>query len=146
MIFYIYVGLFGSYILFKVILQRHTLFTLGCKIAVPSSTNPFEFFILEELDDGIKTYQYHLLKKQMKNPEYFDFPPKKYKHMARKSSVFNDISRITKFLHITNISEDEQGTTIIARDLGVRNFGGKFGTTTIRFDRQGELVDEVANI
>ena len=66
--------------------------------------------------------------------------------MAQKSQVYNDITGITKFLRITDISDNEEGTTIIARDLGIRNFGGKFGITTLRFNREGDLISEVADI
>ena len=60
--------------------------------------------------------------------------------------MFNDISHITKRLAITEVSEEADGLTINARDLAVRNFGGKFGQVTLKFNANGDLVHEVANI
>jgi hypothetical protein len=44
------------------------------------------------------------------------------------------------------VSEDAEGTTIEARDLGVRNFGGRFGRAVLRFDPEGRLINEAADI
>ena len=66
--------------------------------------------------------------------------------MAKKSGVFNDVSSITKLLHITDVIKTKDATTIIANDLGIRNFGGKFGRTTLKFDGEENLINEVANI
>jgi membrane-bound metal-dependent hydrolase YbcI (DUF457 family) len=144
--FYIYISLFTLYVLLRFLLHSYAKLKLHCEFAIPSSINPFTFFILEAAGPSIKTYQYNIINSRIKNLKYFDPPPKDYEEMAIKSQVFNDLKSITKFLHITDISEDQGGTTIIARDLGVRNFGGKFGTTTLRFDSKGDLVDEMANI
>jgi membrane-bound metal-dependent hydrolase YbcI (DUF457 family) len=145
-IFYMYISLFSFYVLCKFLLHHHIQSTLQCELAVPSSNNPFEFFILEKTGASVKTYQYNALSKRITNTELYDAPPKEYEQMASKSQVFRDLAGITKYLYITNISQDREGTTIVARDLGVRNFGGKFGTTTLRFDGQGKLIDEMANI
>lgn len=145
-VFYAYISIFALYFLFKYLLHQFVKSRLQCKLAIPSSDNPFEFFILEKKDSSIKTYRYNLVNKQTRDTELFDPPPKRYEEMAKKSRIFNDLKEITKFLRITDISENEQGTKIIARDLGIRNFGGKFGTTTLHFNRNEELIDEMANI
>jgi len=145
-VFYGYISIFSQYILLKFLLHRHILSTLKSVLAIPSSNNPFEFFILDRVGTAIKTYQYNFLSKRMRNAKLFNPSPQEYEEMAKKSSVFNDLAEITKFLRITDISEDQEGTKIIARDLGIRNFGGKFGTTTLRFDKEGKLVHEMANI
>ena len=53
---------------------------------------------------------------------------------------------VTRAFHITEVQEDAAGTTIHAADIAVRNFGGKFGKTELRFNPQGKLIYEVADI
>lgn len=66
--------------------------------------------------------------------------------MAETSALFRDMQRITRQLFITEISEDMDGTRIIAQDIGVRNFSGRFGRTELLFDRKGTLINEMAHI
>ena len=47
---------------------------------------------------------------------------------------------------ITPADRDAEGTKVVAQDLAVRNSGGKFGRTELRFDPDGRLVDEMAHI
>ncbi len=53
---------------------------------------------------------------------------------------------ITRALYITEITETEDTTKLVAQDLAVRNFGGHFAKTTLTFNKQGELLNEAANI
>lgn len=66
--------------------------------------------------------------------------------MAEKSQVFRDMREISKYLFITDATQGPSGTTLVAHDLGVRNFGGRFGKTVLTFDHDGGLVDEMAHI
>jgi membrane-bound metal-dependent hydrolase YbcI (DUF457 family) len=145
-IFYVYLLLVVSYFLIKSVLHRKVINSLNCSYAIPSSFNPIEYFILDDSGDPIKTYLYNAATGNKKNDKTYERPDKKFIDMANRSMTFNDMKRITKALHITNVSEDDDGTTIIAQDLAVRNFGGKFGRTTLRFDREEKLVHEMANI
>jgi membrane-bound metal-dependent hydrolase YbcI (DUF457 family) len=62
------------------------------------------------------------------------------------SALYDDVRAVTRALSITSVDEDETGTTIVASDLAVRNFGGRFGQTRLRFDRDGKLIHEAAEI
>jgi len=44
------------------------------------------------------------------------------------------------------VKTTDNGITITAADLAIRNFGGKFAKTTLKFDNQGNLTSEMANI
>lgn len=56
------------------------------------------------------------------------------------------MEKIARYLFITSVIEDEAGVTIIAHDLAVRNFGGKFGRTVLRFDNGDKLRREHVNL
>ena len=66
--------------------------------------------------------------------------------LAARSRVFADMQGICRALTIVEVEQDESGTTLHAADIAVRNFGGRFGRTTMKFDNNGELISEVANI
>jgi len=53
---------------------------------------------------------------------------------------------IARAFHVTQVETGASGTTLVAQDLGVRNFGGKFGKTVLRFDSERRLVHEMAHI
>ncbi len=144
--FYVYLFMVVLYFLIKFLLHRKVIHTLNCSYAIPSSFNPVEYFILDDAGDLIKTYIYNVVTGNKKDEKKYERPDKKFLDMANRSMMFNGMKKITKALHITNVSEDDDGTTIIAQDLAVRNYGGKFGRTTLRFDREGQLVHEMANI
>jgi hypothetical protein len=119
---------------------------LKCAYAIPGSLNPFHYYILEEGDKAVRTYEYNAITKEIEDEHFYDHASERHLKMARRSRVFTDMEAITKHLHITDIDEDGGGTTIKAKDLAVRNFGGRFGATALKFNRQGELIDEVADI
>ncbi|MEE9523540.1 MAG: metal-dependent hydrolase [Thermodesulfovibrionales bacterium] len=144
--FYVYLLIVIAYLLIKFFLHKKVVNDLHCSYAIPSSINPVEYFILDDSGDPIKTYLYNVVTGKKKSEQTYDRPDMKYIDMANRSMTFNDMKIITKALHITNVSDDDNGTTIISQDLAVRNFGGKFGKTTLRFDREGKLIHEMANI
>ncbi|MDH5424958.1 MAG: metal-dependent hydrolase [Gammaproteobacteria bacterium] len=141
----IYPLLFSSYLIFKLILQRRTVNTLDASFAIPSSLNPFEFYILEEKAE-LTGYLYNSISIKKHNLEVFQNIDAKYQQLANKSSVYKDIKAITRCLQITSVTISGEKMTILAEDLAVRNFGGKFARTTLKFDLKGNLLSEVANI
>jgi len=143
---YAYLLLFGGYELLKLVLQIHIKESLPCQFAIPSSINPFDFYILEDRGNSIKTYLYNVLTKKTGRTAYYDYPSDKHVKLASKSRIYNDMLKIAKYLYITDAREDHYGTTLIARDIATRNFGGKFGRTTLKFNKDGELIHEMANI
>lgn len=141
-----YFTLFSLYMAFKLLLHRRVCVDLGCLYAIPSSINPFSFYITELATEGVTTYLYHTLKKSKHEIRFYPQPAEKHLELAQTSPVFRDMKAIVKHLYITNVVEDETGTTITASDIAVRNYGGKFGKTLLRFDNEGKLLTEKANI
>jgi len=143
---YIYAGLFTFYFLFKYRLHAKVVRELNCTYAIPGSGNPFTFFILT-LDNGqAETFIYNALSRNKRDEKTYAPPDSKFVEMAKKSEVFRDMRHITKHFFIVDISEDESSIMITAQDLAVRNFGGRFGKTILKFDRTGRLIDEMAHI
>ncbi len=143
---FVYFILLFFYFFIKKILHIHVINKLKCREAIPSSLNPFVFYILEVNNNSAKTYLYNALNKKISDRQTFDLPLERHLKMAEKSVVFNEMHSIAKFLMITNVVEVSDETTIIAQDLAVRNFGGKFCRTTLTFNKEGNLLDEVAYI
>ncbi len=71
---------------------------------------------------------------------------KKYRQLAEQSVVFQDMRLITRAFNITKALDTNEGTVIYAGDLSVKNFGGRFAGTVLKFDKQDKLVHEEANI
>lgn len=144
---YIYPALFVCYLIAKGILQRRVKKTLGCSYAIPSSFNPFEFYILEQTQTGaLSSYLYNAATRKSRDLRHYEPASERCRALAETSSVFTDMRRITRHLHITDVKRTSSGTTLQAADLAIRNFGGKFGQTTLAFDHNGALVHEMANL
>ncbi|MFC1858123.1 metal-dependent hydrolase [Thermodesulfobacteriota bacterium] len=143
---YAYGLIFSLYVFLRIMLYLYVRRKLDSTLIVPSSFNPFGFFVLQETGNGIETYYYNFITRIITDRDTYQAPSKKYVEMAEKSKVFRDISKIMKYFQITDVSEDHGGTTIVAHDLGIRNFGGKFGRTILKFDQDGALESETANI
>jgi membrane-bound metal-dependent hydrolase YbcI (DUF457 family) len=142
----VYLVLFLSYIAFKIFLHRRVCLALNCDYSIPSSINPFTFYILEQTRNGVKTYLYNAFSQRKWKVQLYSTPPIKYIELANGSQVYRDMQSITKYLFITDVVEDETGIIITANDLAIRNYGGKFGQTVLHFDSTGQLLDEKANI
>ncbi len=142
----IYPALFAGYVAAKAILQKRIKTKLGCAYAIPSSLNPLEFYILELDGEHVTTYLYNAATHRRWDLRRLEPIPMKYRQLAEKSPLFNDMRRILRHLRIVDVAETEAGTVVHAADLAIRNFGGKFGETRLSFDKAGELIDEVANI
>ena len=71
------------------------------------------------------------------------YPPveQRYLELANKSAVYQDMLLLTKYFYITDIDTGDS-LVLNLHDLGIRNFGGKFGKTILTFDGAGNLVDE----
>jgi membrane-bound metal-dependent hydrolase YbcI (DUF457 family) len=143
---YIYAVLLASYLIFKYLLHAKVMNKLNCSYAIPGSFNPFTFFILSVDTKEARAYIYNSWNKKKWDKKTYSVVSQKHADMAEKSEVFRDMRRITKHFFITDVSESNNEITIIAHDIGVRNFGGRFGKTVLKFNINGDLVDEMAHI
>ena len=137
---------FVVYFVFKFWLHAHVMRKLQPGFAIPSSLNPLEFYILEKNENGFQGYLYNTLTNNRRHEKTYTEADERFQNMAMKSRVFSDMKHITRAFHIIDVNEDEHGTTIIAADLAVRNYGGHFARTELRFDPHGKVIHEVANI
>ena len=142
----LYILFFISYLILKINLRKRLKKRIRFDFAIPSSFNPFEFYIYRKNDDYIETYLYNLWSNSKLDIKKIDMVDKKYRYLTDKSQVFQDIKLITKALHIIKVFNTNQEIKIEASDLAGRNYGGKFGTTILIFDKKGELKSEMANI
>jgi len=143
---YAYPASFVAYFLFKLWIQRRVVAARGCQFAIPSSLNPFEFYVLTKDDDGLRGYLYNCVTNNVRREEAYASVAAEHEALAETSQVFRDMRHITRAFHVTGVSDVDGGTRIDAGDLAVRNFGGKFAKTVLTFDKDGKLIDEVANI
>ena len=135
-----------GYVVFKVGLVRRVRFATGCDFAVPSSLNPVEFYLLERGEWGANVCLYNALTGNRRRTEHYALAPERYAKLADSSELYRDVRAVTRALSIVSVDEDETGTTIVASDLAVRNFGGRFGQTRLHFDREGNVTHAVAHI
>ena len=143
---WIYPSAMIFYFVSKLLLQRYVAHQLDALNVIPSSFNPLVFFVLEKRENDLLGYTYNALSGNKNNTVKYETVDKRFIELANKSSVFNDMKKITRAFFITSIEKTEQGTTITAQDIAVRNFGGKFAKTELKFDKNGMLLSEVANI
>lgn len=143
---FVLVILLGLYAAMKLVIRHRLMNKLGVRVLVPGALNPFVFFAVEE--DGLKVLSYavNALTGREHSRVIYPVPESRHLALARTSGVFTDMEQVAKYLHITSVKDTPEGTTIVAHDLGVRNFGGRFARTELRFDREGSLVHERADI
>lgn len=143
----VYAVALAGYFVAKAYLQRNGRRRLGCTLAIPSGLHPLELLALDERGKGVRVYTVNVRSGEVRNKRRYEAVPQKYEAMAERSPVYRDMRRITRYLYITEVEERNDGEiAIVAHDLGVRNFGGKFGRTTLRFDKPGNLTHEMANV
>lgn len=143
---YLYPLAFIVYVIAKALLQRRVMAQRGCAFAIPSALNPLEFYVLEQREGRTTTSLYNALTGRSRNIRHHDALPDRYRELAERSTVFNELGHILRAFQITGAREHGDGLEIEALDLAVRNFGGRFGRTRMRFNAAGELTDELADI
>ncbi|MDO8310939.1 MAG: metal-dependent hydrolase [Sideroxyarcus sp.] len=141
-----YAALFVMYFLGKLALQRHVRALMSVDFAIPSAWNPFGFFLFTRRDGRLETSTYNALSNRVSAIQVTPGTSPDVVELARRSPVFCDMESILRGLSITRVEKNNDGISIVAQDLAVRNFGGKFGRTEVRFDRDGRLIHEMANI
>lgn len=144
--FALYITLFLLYVAFKILLQRAVHQKLHADFTIPSALNPFDFYIYKNTNGQILTYQYNALTQKKRNYKEQNNIDNDYSHLIHKSQIYKDIEQITKALHITDVTATSDTITVNAKDLALRNFGGKFATTTLVFNKEEELLNEISNI
>ena len=143
---FLYPVIFSSYCISKLYMHNKVIKRLKPLYAIPSSINPFEFYILEQNNNILSGYLYNFLFKNKRSYQTYNSISTKHEKLATTSTVYREIKLITRALTITDVSKNEHGVIITAADLAVRNFGGKFAKTILKFDNHGNLIDEMANI
>jgi membrane-bound metal-dependent hydrolase YbcI (DUF457 family) len=140
-----YAGVLSFYLALRWRQHRHVRQTIGCQLAIPSSWNPFEYFTFSE------TYVYRIsiynaaTGRERSVSEIKPVAPE-IAALADQSSTYRDLRTIARALRITEARSTPNGTTLVARDLAVRNFGGRFARTELLFDSAGKLLHETAAI
>ncbi len=143
---YAYPLLFLAYFVFKLLLRFRVMRIHKSLFAIPSSLNPFEFYILLKEDKALYGYLYNSISRKSRNHEHYNYVAKKYRQLAEQSLIFQDMQHITRAFNITKTIETEEGIVIHAGDLSVRNFSGRFARTVLKFDKQNKLIHEMVNI
>lgn len=141
-----YALLFVLYGFAKLALQCKVKVRMGVDFAIPSAWNPFCFFLFNRRDGRLETSAYNALTNRVSEVCVIPGAMPEVIELARRSPVFHDMESILRGLNITHVESNNEGTTVVAQDLVVRNFGGKFGRTELRFDSDGRLCHEMANI
>lgn len=141
-----YAMLFSVYLIAKLIMQRRTRKRLGADFAIPSALNPFGFFLFTQRDGQLRTAHFNVLTGRMAQERVLSEVAPEVAGLSGQSGMFLDMQAILRGLRITSAEVNPAGITIVAEDLVVRNFGGRFGRTELRFDTQGKLIDEMAHI
>jgi len=134
------------YALFKHQLQLRVKQHLNSELAIPSALNPFDFYILLEKDNSITTYRYNTITTKQNDLHHYSNDQQQYSHLVKKSDVYKDMKELTRYFFITSVNSIDGNTEITIKDLGIRNFGGKFAETRLVFSDKGELISEMANI
>ncbi len=144
---WMYPLLLALYLLYRLSLRRNIQRHLQPRIAIPSSLNPFAFFVLDA-DPGESAVSVLYNAFSGRHSQRRDYPAiaPSYEALAASSPVYRDMLRIGRAMRIVEVREDETGLSLYAEDVALRNFGGRFGRTQLRFDNQGRLTGEVANI
>ncbi len=144
---WLYPLLFVLYIGYRLMLRWDIQKRLSPDAAIPTSFSPFTFFILDAREgDSAVSVLYNTLSGDHSRRR--DYPPETpvTLALAEQSEVYRDMRSITRALRIVSVEETAAGTTLLAEDAAVRNFGGRFGRTRLRFDANGKLIDEMADI
>jgi membrane-bound metal-dependent hydrolase YbcI (DUF457 family) len=145
-VIYIYPAVFIVYIAAKFVLQKHVKRKLQCEFAIPSALNPVEFFVLQRQSDSTQTFIYNALLGTRKDARGYAPLDEQAAELLRASTLYTDMRHILRSLEVTQFQQLDDRIRIEAHDLAVRNFGGRFGKTTLEFDRSGKLLRESANI
>jgi membrane-bound metal-dependent hydrolase YbcI (DUF457 family) len=141
-----YAALFSLYGLAKLVLQRRVRTRLGVDFTIPSAWNPFGFFLFTRREGRLETSAYNALTNRFSDVSMRPNASPEAVALARRSRVFRDMESILRGLSVIGVEENDNGTTVVAQDLAIRNFGGTFGRTEMRFDPDGRVYYEMANI
>lgn len=141
-----YAALFAAYLLAKLVLQRRTRKGLGADFAIPSALSPLGFFLFTRRGGQLCTAQFNALTGRMTRERVRPEMASEIAGLTGQSELFRDMQSILRGLHVTHADLSPSGTILVAEDLVVRNFGGRFGRTELRFDQQGRLLHEMAHI
>ena len=142
----IYLGIFLLYVGAKIVMQRYIKQKLNASFVIPSAFNPFEFYIYIYDKNSIEIFRYTLFSNKKRAYKTIENQDEIFSYLTQKSSLFKDIQQISKALHITKVTTNNQKIIIEAKDLAVRNFGMKFATTILEFNLNGDLLYETSNI
>jgi inner membrane protein len=145
-VFYLLLPFMFLYVVFKYFLRLRVKSRLKCDYIIPEAFNPFGFFVVKSSPGSAASYWYNALTGKESHRLDFPAPDALTLELAGKSQLYKDMQKVARCLYITDVQQTQDGTKVIASDIAVRNFGGKFARTTLKFNQQGELISEAAEI
>ncbi len=143
---FVYPVVLSIYLVIRVALHRRVTAALRPLAAIPSSLHPLEYYILARENGGLCGYLYNVWDGQVRQRREFEEVDEVYWSLAEQSRLFQDMRQITRAYRITSVENRDDGVVIHAGDLATRNFGGRFARTVLKFDSNGKLIHEMANI
>ncbi len=132
------------YWLGKSVLFRHARSLVNSKVLslVPSALWPWSFYGTSADSSQVTLWKVNLLRKSYVVQETLMTHDIEYATMLEGVGEYTIMRRLFSAYRTTLAVEDENGTTLECQELGVRNFGGKFGRLTLRFDSTGRLMEK----
>ncbi len=89
---YIYPVLFSIYCIGKLYLHRKVIKKIKPLYAIPSSINPFEFYILEQNKNKLTGYLYNVITKNKEDEKIYNDVELKYQQIAQTSTVYSEMN------------------------------------------------------
>lgn len=142
----LYPLLFSAYLVFRILLRVSIQRQLKADFIIPSSLNPFSFYILESHGSEANAYLYNALSGRKDRHSHYPAVADEDLALMEKSSLFQDMRYITRAYRIVKVEQKGDVRIIHAADIAVRNFGGRFARMQVHFNPQGEIIHEVADI
>lgn len=112
----------------------------GTLALLPSALVPWRFLGCARVDDEVMTFSLNAVTGRRDDEQRRSVQDSSVGAALAELPEYRVMRDLSPAYHVVDAVADDEGTSIVCRDLRTRNFGGRFGTLSVRLDLDGRIV------
>lgn len=112
----------------------------GTLSLVPSALVSWRFLGCARVGEEVTTFRLNAVTGELGDERRHAVQDGRVGALLAELPEFRVMRDLSPAYHVVDSVADDEGTSVVCRDLRTRNFGGRFGMLSVRLDRDGRIV------
>ncbi|TWT84574.1 inner membrane protein [Planctomycetes bacterium CA13] len=111
-------------------------------VSIPTTFSPFRFLACREADNRVELCQVNSNSGQIVQENVVEILDDVIPVAVKDTREWSVMRELSPYFHAVEQQEGPDATTVVCRDLRIRNFGTRFGSLTCRIAPDGHIIEK----